>query len=106
MKKLTKSITLVVTLLASLSAHAGQTDNQNLTLCKASVQSELAGVEKVKLANLKSRRGEFQAKFRVVANGERSMVLCKLDKQQVVAISCVTGTACDASNVASSVVDK
>jgi len=100
MKNLVTSIILTVALSASLSASARATDNQNLTLCKASVRSELSGVKRIKVAKIRSHRGVFHAKFRVVYNGQRSIVLCKLDKEQAVVISCVRGNACEASNLA------
>lgn len=102
MKTLINSMAVAAFLITSVSAQAaaGMTDNERLTECRAQVKASIAGVEKTKVAKIRSHRGSFEAKFKVVANGERSLVLCKQGSDQLFVVSCLKGGACTAANEA------
>jgi len=101
MKTYVTSLAVIIALSSSFSAlaGAGMTDNQLVTQCRTSVKESIGNVDRIKLVKLKSRRGLFEVKFRVVANGERSVVSCEANREKVVAISCLTGNACNSSNL-------
>ena len=103
MQKLTK-IALVATALSfSLSSNAtgSKSDSELFAECKASIYDQIENVERIKLSNLSSRRGVFKAKLKVKADGQRSSVLCTIEQDNVVALTCTSGGAtCPSSVVA------
>lgn len=102
MKALINSLAVTAILITSVSTQsaAAMTDNQRVTQCRASVAAAIDGLERSKVSNIRSHRGVFQAKFKVVANGERSVVLCKQDSDQQIVVSCLKGDACGDGNAA------
>lgn len=102
MNRLTKTALLTAGLALSLTSNAGnyKTDSQLLTECKNSIQTQFEGVDSIKVANISSRRGSFKAKMKVKVNGERSKMVCTISEDQVVALTCASGTACPASSIA------
>jgi len=106
MKRFTKTALLATLISVSASfailANAAfvSNDNQNLTECRELVKAEFGNVDRIKVANIKSRSHYFTAKFKVFSSGERAIVSCKLARDQVAAISCLKGDACAANGVA------
>lgn len=102
MKNSIKAVTLASIFTLSLSAHAAgsKSDSTMLTECKTSVAAQIENLDNIKVAHVKSRRDVFKAKFRVSANGERSVVVCTIEGDQPVALSCAKGKACGVNTVA------
>ncbi|MEO0369206.1 MAG: hypothetical protein AAF197_10535 [Pseudomonadota bacterium] len=100
MKKVVNAVVIFAGLVFSVSTFAGAaTDNANLTSCKTSIENSIEGVERIKVANIKSKRGSFTAKFRVTANGERSKMECLVKDGEPLALSCVSGAACETASI-------
>ena len=100
MNRIAKIAVIAAGLAFSFSAQAGsKTDSQLLTECKASVNEQFENASKVRVANITSRRNVFKAKFKVSAEGERSVVLCTIAGDQPVALTCLNGN-CPADMIA------
>lgn len=69
---------------AAVNASAAQqpSKNQLLTQCKSLINAEFDDVNRIKMTKMKSRRGNFEAKFRVFTDDERAMYLCTVEKNQ------------------------
>lgn len=77
MKTLLKSTAVLSAVLFTVSATAAQpTQNENLASCKSMIKAEFNEVKRIKLASLRDRRGNFTAKFRVSADGQRAKYTC------------------------------
>jgi len=78
-------------------AHADfvSNDSKNLAQCRSLVKAEVGQVDSMKVGNIKSKARSFTANFKVVNNGERSSVKCRLAKGQTASVSCLKGNACD-----------
>ncbi len=88
MKNIIKSAVIASSLVFALPTLADQkSDNALLTECKQSINDTMEGVTNVRVSKIKSRRGLFTAKFRVTANGERSVVECTSDKGSAVTLN-------------------
>jgi archaellum component FlaF (FlaF/FlaG flagellin family) len=100
MKNLLKSVVIASTLIFALPTYADQkSDNALLTDCKDSITESIEGVSNVKVATIRSRRGVFTAKLRVTANDENSIMECVSEDSVTIAITCVSGSACDTSTI-------
>ena len=80
MKTILKSTAVISALLVTVSATAGTTKGQALTDCKTMINAEFENVKRIKLANLKDRRGKVIAKFRVSADGENASYTCTVER--------------------------
>jgi len=84
---------IVLTLTMPLSINAGEykTDAQRYSACKVKVMQQFDNVKRVKARNMKTRQGVFHAKIKVTSsNGaEPSLVNCKIDRDDNVAVSCL-----------------
>lgn len=102
MNRFTQSALIATGLVLSFSTNAttSKTDSELFTECKTSINAQFENVERIKLANISSRRGVFKAKMKVMANGQRSNVLCTIADNQVVALTCSSGSACPESSIA------
>ena len=78
-------------------AHADfvSNDGKNLTQCRSLVKAEVGLVDSMKVRKIKSKARSFTTSFKVINNGERSLIECRLVKGQVASISCLKGNACD-----------
>ncbi len=77
MKNIIKFAVITASLVFAAPTFADQkSDNALLTDCKNTISESMEGVTNVKVATIRSRRGIFTAKFRVTANGERSVMEC------------------------------
>ena len=100
MKNLITCAVFASTLVFAVSTLADQkSDNALLTECKTSISESIEGVTNVKVSTIRSRRGIFTAKFRVTANGDRSVMTCTSEDGAPIALSCVSGSACEAAQV-------
>ncbi len=98
LKTLASSLVISIALIAGSQAIA-KTDNELLADCKAQVLAEYGSVERVKVANINSKRNLFKAKLKVRANGEKSLYACEIRGEAPVEVACLKG-ACDAGKVA------
>ncbi len=81
MKALLKSTVVMTAVLMTVTATAAQaSQNKHLTDCKSMINAEFNDVKRIKLAGLKERRGNFTAKFRVSADGQRASYTCTVEK--------------------------
>lgn len=102
MNKLFKTALIAASLSLSFGAAASpKTDANHLADCKTSVRAQFDSVSKIDIASINSRRNVFKAKLRVKADGERSMVLCEIRGDQVVALNCLKGKTCETASIAS-----
>ena len=100
MKNLTKTLVISAGLLIAAPSFAdAKSDSALLTACKQDIKQNVEGVSNIKVGHIKTRRGLFSAKFRVTANGESMVMQCSSDNGSDVAVSCVSGAACDLSDV-------
>ncbi len=100
MNTLIKSAVVIAGLSLSFGASA-KSDAGYLSDCRASIKSQFESVSKVDVANIKSRRNLFKAKFKVKADGKRSLVLCEIRDEKPVALNCLKGDICSTSSIAS-----
>ena len=76
-------------------------DAKNLMECNGLVHARFGEVDFIKAANIKSKARSFTVKYKVVNDGERSKVQCKLAKGEVAVVSCLKGDICtDAADTA------
>lgn len=104
MKNLSKHIALTALFALSCVSFASTASNsfvsndaQNLAQCRSLMNAQIGEVDQTKIANIKSKARSFTVNFKVVDGGERSVVQCKLARDQVTNVSCLKGSAC--SNV-------
>jgi len=102
MKHLTQIAIITTGLLLAFSANAAdyKTDSELFTECKASINAQFENVDRIKLSNLTSRKGVFKAKMKVIADGQRTKVLCTIANDQVVTLTCIGDSNCPASSIA------
>ena len=77
MKSLINILLLSITMAYSLNTFAAD-DNADLTQCRAHVSAEFEGADRLKTMHIKSRQKFFEAKFKVIEDGERAIVLCSI----------------------------
>ncbi len=84
MKSLLNTALIGTALLVSSNTIAAKplTDNQALSQCKALASTQFDNVKKVKLAHMKSTRGQFKAKLRVKSATDKGMFLCTIERNQ------------------------
>ena len=82
MKTLLKSTAVLSALLITVSATAADRPSQGalLTQCKNLINEQFDDVQRIKLANMKQRRGSFIAKFSVVTDDQRARYTCTVDR--------------------------
>lgn len=81
MKTLLKTTAVIAAItLASTAAAKAPSKGQMLTQCKDMIKAEFTDIKRIKLGNMKDRRGTFTAKFRVSADGERAAYTCTIAK--------------------------
>lgn len=83
MKTLLKSTAVISAILLTVSATAADRPSQGalLTQCKNLINEQFNDVDRIKLGNMKQRRGTFIAKFSVSADDQRARYTCTIDKE-------------------------
>jgi len=77
------ALTSTALLLASTTVSAKPlSEGQALAQCKSLASTQFDNVKRIKLAHMKSTRGQFKAKLRVKSENEKGMFLCTIDKNQ------------------------
>lgn len=98
MKILINTIVVSAALLVGANAYA-HTDAQHLSNCKAQVRAQYGDVDRIKIANINSKRTVFKAKLKVTNDGKRMLFNCEIREGTPIALSCLKG-ACEAQNLA------
>lgn len=80
MKTLLKSTAVLTALIVTASATAAPSQGQHLAQCKQMINAEFNDVKRIKMANLKERRGTMTAKYSVSADGQRAIYTCTVEK--------------------------
>lgn len=57
-------------------------ENQALSQCKSLASTQFDNVKRIKLANLKTTRGQFRVKLRVRAADDKGIFLCTIERNQ------------------------
>jgi len=102
-KKIT-SLTLLILSSVSFTCSANgsfTSDANKLAQCRSLVDAKIGEVDRIKVAKIKSKARSFTVKFKIADEGERSVVQCKLARDEVASISCLKGNACNREAVAS-----
>jgi len=102
MKSISKKIRLITfaalfTLLLSTNTHASfisNDDGANLSQCRNLIQGQFGEFDRVKTRNIKSKARSFSVKFNVMNNNEKSVIQCKLKKNEEASINCLKGSIC------------
>lgn len=74
--------TTAILLSANTFAAKPLSDNQLLGQCKNLASGQFQNVKKVKLTKMKNTRGTFEAKLRVIAENDKGMFLCTIERGQ------------------------
>lgn len=98
MKTLINTLIVSTALLTAANANA-ETDAHKLSLCKAQVMTEYGEVDRIKVANINSKRKVFKAKLKVKVNGENTLYRCEIRDDAPIALECLKG-ACESNKVA------
>ncbi len=98
MKTLINTLLVASALIVGGNAFA-KSDSELISACKAQVVAEYGEVDRIKVANINSKRTVFKAKLKIKANGEKSLYSCEIRRQEPAVVACLKG-ACDAGKVA------
>ena len=76
------------TLLLTTNSFAAKplSENQALGQCKALASTQFDNVNKIKVAHMKTTRGNFKVKLRVKSDADNGMFLCTIDRNQAAQI--------------------
>jgi Tfp pilus assembly protein PilW len=80
---LTTALIAATLILSSTTAIAKPlSKNQALSQCKALANAQFEDVKNIKIASMKTTRGQFKAKLRVRAENDKGMFLCTIERDQ------------------------
>lgn len=102
MKNISKKIRLITfaalfTSFLSTNTYASfisNDDGANLSQCRNLVRGQFGEFERVKTRNIKSKARSFSVNFKVMNNNKKSVIQCKLKKNDEASINCLKGNIC------------
>ena len=84
MKSLISTVLASTIILTSSNSFAAKplTESEAVGQCRALASTQFNNVKKVRIAHIKSTRGQFKAKLRVKSATEKGMFLCTIERNQ------------------------